>query len=392
MSRPSHRSAAAEASAADRASAESAEGQEPDSEFDPVFGPGFPDPFEAVATLTVPPPSAVDIERAMTDGRRARRKRAVGVTSTVAAGLAACCVAVLVTTGNGGAARPETTDSALSVTGTNPFVVGARFGWLPEGVAQDSWSLLHGALWISADNNYSTSSGGQQIGIELSLFPAGSGEQSALATINADAGTVRGVKVQPVTALAQPSINGRPAYTLTNPIPIAPDVRQVTLLWQLANGRWAELSDDVQNTTGSGADTDAAELLAQARHAAETVTPDASGTPLPFSISGLPSGAQVTSYSLVRQSASPTDWVTAIGVEVAGVSLVYDEGPVGEVLPMTLGPTKCTTHNGLEACVTLASGSLSSGFPAGGLQALADDVSLRSPSQTTWTMDAFSDY
>jgi hypothetical protein len=86
-------------------------------------------------------------------------------------------------------------------------------------------------------------------------------------------------------------------------------------------------------------------------------------------------------------TSAPFSWNTDIGIEVAGVTLVYDEGPIGEVLPATLGPTKCTTHSGLEACVTLASGQLSNRFPAGGLQALADDVGLRGTAQTTWTTD-----
>lgn len=372
-------------------SAEPTAGQSPDIEFEELFGPGFPDPFEDIATLAVPPPSAVDIERAMTEGRRARRRRTAGVTSTVAAGLAACCVAALVTAGNG-AARPETTDSALSITGTDPFVVGARFGWLPDGVEQTSSSLLQGSLWLSADNVHSIGrSAAPQIDISLNLFPAGSSEQSALDTIASDTGTATGIKAQ-ITALAQPSINGRDAYLVTDPMPVAPSVRAVMLLWQMINGRWAELSEGVVTTTGGAPGIDATTLAAQTRHVAEAVTPDASGTALPLSITGLPSGSRITSYNLVRQNDLPTGWTTAIGVEVAGVELAYDEGPIGAVLPTTLGPTKCTTHNGLEACVTLASGLLSNGFPAGGLQALANDISLRSPAQSTWTTDVFPDY
>jgi hypothetical protein len=132
--------------------------------------------------------------------------------------------------------------------------------------------------------------------------------------------------------------------------------------------------------------------MAQARRVAETVTPDASGSALPLSITGLPSGALITSYSLARQDASPTSWNAEIGIEVAGVTLVYDEGPVGEVLPVTIGPSKCTTASGLEACVTLASGKLSGRFPTGGLQALADDVSLRGLAPASWTTDVFPDY
>lgn len=368
--------------------------QSSDIESEPVFGPGFPDPFEQFATRTVPPPSTVDIERAMTDGRRTRRKRAVGVTGAVAAGLTACCVAALVTTTSGsGTVHSDTAATTLPVTGTDPFTVGARFGWLPEGVEQDSSSLLHGALWLAADNTHSTGQGSEpEIEFSLRPFPTGSTEQSALAAIASDAGATPTATAHRVTAQAQPPINARPAYTVTDPMPTASNVGEVTLLWQMSNGRWAELSEVVLSGAADTTSSDTNALTAQARHVAETVTPDATGTALPFSISGLPSGAQITFYSLGRQNASPTSWNTDIDIAVAGANLVYDEGPVGAVLPSTLGPTKCTTHNGLEACVTLASGKLSHSFPVPSLQALADDVALRGPAQTTWTRDVFPDH
>jgi hypothetical protein len=111
-------------------------------------------------------------------------------------------------------------------------------------------------------------------------------------------------------------------------MPTPSNVGEVTLLWQMSNGRRAELSELVLTGTTN---IDATVLAAQERHVAETVTPDATGTALPFSISGLPSGA-------------------------------------------------------------LSAGHLSHSFPATSLQALADDVALRGPAQTTWTRNVFPDY
>lgn len=377
MSRPSHRPAAS--------------GAEPpsDTESVPAFGLGIPDSFETFATDAAPPPCAVDIGRAMTEGRRARRRRAARVTSGAALGLAVVCVVALVT-GGSGAARPRAVDSAaatLPITGTNPFVVGARFGWLPDGVDQDSASLFHGALWLAADSSSSSASrsGGSDIGLSLRTFPAGFSEQSALAESATPA-----TEGSRFTARPQAPIDGRPAYALTatGSPRTAPGFANVTLLWQMSNGRWAELAQDVSNS-GNASGTDSTGLTGQARHVAETVTPDAAGSALPFSITGLPAGGLVTFYSLARQNASPTSWNTEIDIEVAGVTIVYDEGPVGEVLPLALGPSKCTTDNGLEACVTLASGKLSDRFAPGGLQGLADDVSLRGLAPASWTKDVF---
>jgi hypothetical protein len=387
MSRPAQRSATSAESTA------SAAGQASDAEeFESLFGPGFPDPLEEIATRAVPPPSMVDIGRAMAEGRRTRRRRAAGVTGTVGAGLAACCVAVLATGGNG-TVRSDVADPALPIANTDPFTVGARFGWLPDGVEQDSSRLLRGALWLSAANTSSTGHGdGSETEFSLRPFPMGSSEQSALAAIASDAGVPPTAAASRVTARAQPPIDARPAYTVTDPMPIASNAREVTLLWQLGNGRWAELSEAVLAGTADSTGIDASALTAQARHVAETVTPDASGTALPFSIAGLPSGAVITSYSLGRQDASPSGWSTDIGIAVAGVTLYYNEGPVGEVLAATLGPTKCTTLDDLEACVTLTSGRLSDRFPAGGLQALADDIGLRGAARAGWTTDVFPDY
>ncbi|HEX4790014.1 MAG TPA: hypothetical protein VH372_16225, partial [Actinospica sp.] len=238
-----------------------------------AFGLRLPDPFGAIATDSVPPPCAVDIERAVTEGKRARRKRAVGVTSGAAGALAAICVAALVA-GGSGPARPEAADSAtLPITGADPFIVGARFGWLPDGVDQDSSSLFRGGLWLAADSGSSVSGtsvsggGGPEIGLSLRTFPSGFSEQAALAESATPA-----TEARRVTASPQPPIDGRPAYAITETnsksntstdtskdtasasAPTAQGFQSVTLLWQLSNGRWAEL---VQNV-------------------AETVTPDAS--------------------------------------------------------------------------------------------------------------------
>jgi hypothetical protein len=157
----------------------------------------------------------------------------------------------------------------------------------------------------------------------------------------------------------------------------------------MSNGRWAQLVENFNNGK-TGTDTDA--LTAQARHVAETVTPDATGTPLPMSVTGLPSGGQITYYNLTRWTDMPNDWAASFDVKVAGVTLVYDEGLVGQIMPAAIGPSKCIIHGDLEGCVTLSSGHLSGAFPAGGLQALANDVNLRTPDKTTWTTDVFPDY
>lgn len=332
--------------------------------------------FDAINIASVPPPSGVDIARAMSDGKRVRRNRALGVTGGVAAGVAAVCVAGLVASG-GGAVHTQTADPALRITSTNPFVVGARYGWLPSGVVQDGSSLFNGAFRLTAG-----STSGADLGFSLRTFPSGSTEQSALDAIATDDGPN-----QRVTPWVQEPIDGKPAYVVTDSMPINANVGEVTLLWQMSNGQWAELFGSM--TTGTVGATD---LMTQARHVAETVTPDATGAALPFSITGLPSDARITDYTLGPQNDSSTSWTAQIGIEASGIALVYDVGPNGDVLPMTFGPTKCTIRNGLEACVTWQSGHLSSSFPASRLQALADDVSLRSPDQATWTTDVFPDH
>jgi hypothetical protein len=333
--------------------------------------------FDDINIASVPPPSTVDIARAMSDGRRLRRNRALGVTGGVAAGLAAVCAAGLVVSG-GGSAKTQAADSGLRITNTNPFVVGARYGWLPAGVEQDGSSLLFGAFRLTADSASST----PDTALSLRTFPSGTSEQSALVAIAADEGPSNSVTVD-----TESPIDGKPAYSVTNSTPIASTVQVVTLLWQMSNGRWAELYESVSNSSAV-----ATEVMAQARHVAEAVTPDTTGAALPFSIKGLPADAQINSYSSGLQDTSTTVWTAQIGIVTGGITLVYDVGPDGDVLPMTLGPTKCTDRNGLEACVTWSNGHLSGSFPASRLQALADDVSLRSPDQATWTTDVFPDH
>lgn len=392
MSRPVHDLTASAGGDARRASAAGA------------AEPGFLDPLEAIAARSVPP-STVDIGRAMVEGRHARRKRALGVVGGSATGLLALSLATVLAVGHGspvsahrapltvGSTLPHSasTDAPLPLNGADPFVVGARFGWLPDGVEQDSSYLTRGVLWLDANDffeNGGGANGRSETDVSLRTFAAGQTEQSSLASIVADDPYLSLIKATTITAQAQPPINGKPSYALSRMSPTAAGDETVALLWQMSNDRWAELTMSVSGAAGGSGSTT---LSAEARHVAETVAPDATGVALPLSIAGLPSGSVISAYDFERENTSPTGWNADISVSVAGADLVYNEGPVGAVTPTTLGPSRCVTGNGLEACVSLpAAQHLPAQLAAGGLPALADDVTLRGLSPATWTTDVFA--
>lgn len=385
----------------------------------------LPDRLDAIATRPSPP-SAVNVSLAMADGRRFKRKRQFGVMSWSIVGLLVLSLGALATahsarstltlassapnvgtgTGSSAAAGPSSNQSseefgpaassadgsvraAPSLDSTDPFTVGAKFGWLPSGFASTKATLTNDAVTLVASSSPLAS--GASDTISLSTFPVGWSEQTILDAIGSGAiATTAPTPTSFPTPVSSPTpveaINGHAAYQVRSS-PTRAATRATTLLWQLADATWAQIEAQFPVATP------AADEESELRHVAETVVPDPTPLALPMHITGLPSYATAN----ILEVAYPTTvtnaaWSVEVGLIVDRAYLVYDIGPAGRATPtFATDPRACVMQNGIEGCVTFVSGELSSSLQnAGGVQALARAITLRGPSPSTWTTDVFA--
>lgn len=318
------------------------------------------------------PPSTVDVARAIAEGRHERRRRAVGMVAWSVAGVAVVAAFTGIAFSAGqlhGTPAATLTDTKLTITGPDPFVVGAGFGWLPSGVDYFHYALVNGGLQEVALTPYSPLHFGAMPIFSLKSYLD---EEHAQNGIEGDVAnmlypTDPGKRVT-LTESAAAQINGAPAYWITSRAFASGDA---AMLFRLPDGRWADV-------LGQRLGPDAQSV---ARHVAETVTAVSKPIALPLRISGLPKGTQIASFTF-----DPEEVSARFSFKIDGTNLDIDAGSPGFVDNVHL--RTCKSANTLEVCM----GTTGPALPPvihGGLQGLADGTTLMSAAPSAWTTDVF---
>lgn len=340
---------------------------------------------ERLETLTASPPvPAFDVDRAIAEGLRGRRRRTFVALSWSIALLLACSVGVAVGVGHVAGSGPATvtapTDTAFPEN--DPIQVGAEFGWLPSGMkAADNYALG----WISSDDGAwqaaRTSSGATEL-VDLRTLSADLNAQQAAAVMGAGLGPG-------AAPVAQASINGRPAYWVVAKDTPA-NVRNATMIWRLSDGRWGGLWE-TSLPAGESADI--------MRHIAETVTPGSTPQSMPMRLSGLPKGTTVDAGGFQRPgSLTGSPWQASLSIRYGDRDFDFVVALPGYAdlygARMSNGGTlavdrpECETVNGLEACVSAQGNySVPTALSKDGLKGLLKHLTLMGPDPSTWTTD-----
>lgn len=313
-------------------------------------------------------PSTVDVDRAMLDGLRGRRRRAAVAFSLCATVAVACSAALLAGVGSGTGPGPKRTTVVASPEVTfpadDPFQVGAEFGWLPSGMeAQDSymlgWVTYGDAAWQVA-----WTTGNDNTGVYLRTMPANWTAQQAAAMF-----------APKPTAVSQAPVNGRPAYWLVDANAPAKSAN-IRMIWRLPDGRWGALEYY---------GTPTAETM---RHIAETVTEGSTPQAMPLRITGLPKGASIDAGGFWQSPSEPGDWQATLGIDYGTMYFTVTVTPPGFAgLPGSHPANSvCETRHGLKACVApngafTVPGQLSDD----GLKGLLAYVTLMGPDRKSWT-------
>lgn len=323
------------------------------------------------------PPTAIDVERAMSEGLRVRRRR-VRTGFGLSAFLVLACAAGLVVgaghaDGSGTRRTPLVSTPEVTFPADDPFQVGAQFGWLPSDIkARDQYSL---GLWsrdLAAWQTASTDDGSQWI--SLRTAPANLSVQQAVALM-ADVGSD---PAPDVTSLAQ--INGRPAYSVVTRDPHA-TLKNGNVLWRLPDGRWGLLMSYQMPASDS---------LPTLWHVAETVTEGSTPQAMPLRITGLPKGASIDAGQLWQPVGERDEWYADLDISYRDeffrvmVTAPGFAGPAGSEPSGAV----CETRNGLKACVSPEGEA----FPVpaqlsdNGLEGLFRYVTLMGADRKSWTV------
>jgi hypothetical protein len=212
----------------------------------------------------------VDIGRARARGRRFLRLRR----AAAAAGSAAMIVVVVLTAAIAGrtpTVRLSHGPAAPAAAATHPdqLIQTASFGWLPDGLAADSFVAdSQNRPYFEAD------AGTAGTGPVIMLTDYGRGPQPALPDLPG------GV---PAALIPAARIHGRAAYWVTAPAAGANAQLNFELRWQYGPHRWADLQ-------ASGlAPASVTDITSTAYRIAETATfGEHSALTLPFGVAGIP--------------------------------------------------------------------------------------------------------
>jgi hypothetical protein len=364
--------------------------------FDPAPGAASATLASRLETLASAPqpPSGVDVDRAIAEGRAGRRRRTAGVLSSCAASLAAVSVVAAVAVNHTGTAdrtvageSPVATATASYYPGQNaivllgnsvdPLVPGARFGWLP-GTDPDllqSVVVGEGAVWMHA-----AAGGGDAEDFRMATFTGAQTADGAIGVLRSG---------WPYLITGQTTIDSQDAFWLELNGKSAADtaaapVTTLALVWLQPSGRWAILTD-----TGSG--LTAATMRQHMLHVAQSATPDFTPIALPLHLGRVPAGDGLSDLQYVPDSAAGrTDWSLDFTLWGPSYSLVYDVGPAGTVDPVTLGPSRCKTTAGTQLCITMEAGAYSKTAAANGvLDTALADATPTGGQPSTWTTDVF---
>ncbi|MEV4560534.1 hypothetical protein AB0K51_26550 [Kitasatospora sp. NPDC049285] len=308
------------------------------------------------------PPSSVDPLRAVRRGRSAVRQRRWTVLGAVAAVVVASGSFAVLHRGSAtgsapiGPVAPNSTHSsptapftalpdptptgpaaAVPTIGRAALTVQARFGWLPDAVAEVEFS----ATRVGVQTTASTGPGHSTQHYSLQVFPAGVNPDEAPTFADGS----HGVRV------AAPQVNGREAYWLQKDRPDGWPRATDVLRFRLADGRWAEL-----DTEGlEDADRQAVPL-----RIAAGVLVGAYAVPMPASMASLPPSAVLVAASITAPRNGGGWWTASLGFQEQGshyVSVyVTPDGPnPGAGSPSTdpsagSHPQACSSGGGLKWC------------------------------------------
>ena len=333
------------------------------------------DQFDSVFTESAPP-STIDAGRAVAAGRtilrRRRRLATVAVAATTA--LAGALVAVA-PTGHGGSTAATGASSSALLSGPDPLVVPGDFGWLPANAQNIEYTFAPG-------QQVATVAKGSGAGNTLASLPAmlwlttyPPGQTPALGTFATGARQLR---------VDAPPVNGRTAYWITATASDPTNGGDTYLVWQTAQGQWAEL-----NGYYLGNDPIEATML----RVAAGVTVGAVQVPLPISINGLPASAVTNEIDAQRPSARDAAWqdelIFAVGGSYVSIT-VHAAGATATPAATGPGTGSVTTpvcdpnRNGLAICVTVSDGAANPPLP-GGLPGLLKSITSLGPDPKNWT-------
>ncbi|MFF2080954.1 hypothetical protein ACFVXG_40075 [Kitasatospora sp. NPDC058162] len=322
------------------------------------------------------PPPGFDPAASITAGRTRlrRRRRAVAAALATATACAVTAVLLLAPGGGGGsdtrlvpAAPPRGKHLTAPATPpptigspTDPLVAGGTFGWLPGGPdAEPTFG------YSAADGSVVT----------RATLPGTAGTLELIVHPDTSEPALRADAQQKQERVPAATVNGRTAYWVTDPTHPTFDSGRRILRWQTASGHWAQL---LSNRPRGAEPTD--EVLLRVAAAVEVVDQP---VPLPFWLSGLPTGTRPTSAELTWPTPGKP-WVATLGLTSGEMGFGIIVTPVGSP-PYGKTDQKCRTEQGLRICATVESDSLPLTDRLGGLESLAAAVHVTGVEQKTWT-------
>ncbi|MFI8086511.1 hypothetical protein ACIF6L_37675 [Kitasatospora sp. NPDC086009] len=322
------------------------------------------------------PPSAVDTAWAVVRGRsRLRRRRGAAWGAAAAVTAAAVLGGSLLTRPAGGTATPEAPGTLVAAsspqvssaarTGTDPFFTEARFGWLPDSLNAAGGIGYGYADALGAEHTSAKvwTKGQSTPNLSLSLAPG-----------NAEPAHV-GRHTVPA-----PPVDGRSAHWLVsdNPLPVDP----VTLSWETASGRWAQL--DAYAPKEARPEETLLRIAAGARFGRTDL-------PLPVYLTGLPAAFKVSAVSLLRPSAVIDEpWRVSLALTAEKLSvdvMVQPETAEPAVAPPGADPRECEVDKGVRICVSTRSGANPALEAIGGLPGLLAKIRSVGADEGAWTVD-----
>jgi hypothetical protein len=312
------------------------------------------------------PASTVDIGRARTDGRR---RLAAARLAPLGGGVAvvAACALLVGTLGGGSPAKPgapaTSPTNSHELTGTDPLVAVAAFGYLPDGyrVTSADSSTGYGPS-VSAAPRQAPEKIGEHMPASNGLMLSQSPTQP---------------KFPAYERLTPTTVKGaQKAYIVVNPgdSPQIPD--DLSLIWQTSSGSWFILGGDYA--------IHGAQLVALLTKVAENVTTPGDPVPLPFHIEGLPKGVTEIAASLHVPD------IAGVGPDIqAGVSY-HTGGPAAQDAYFSVSvmaaqgmsaPTPNSTYPAIgdpsASTTAQPSGGQSTPYRPGSTQACKDSKGLR---------------
>ncbi|RKT17632.1 hypothetical protein BX285_2013 [Streptomyces sp. 1114.5] len=332
------------------------------------------DRLTALAEEPAPPPT-FDPAASIARGRSRLRRRRAALLGAVAAVTAAVVTTTLLLPSGGGA--PATTRLVPAGRGeagtpappaapavpvgsaTDPLVVRATFGWLPE--------------WLDPVTGISHTATGTDV-VTSAAQPGPSGRRIELLVFqDAAEPSLSQSATQKQEKQPAPQVNGRTAYWVVDPTHPTYDGRRL-LRWQTSSGRWAQLLSNRSSTEVPD------EVLLRV---AADVKVGEKPVPLPFWLSGLPEGVRPTEAVLSRPG-NGQPWSAGLAFSGGGMTAGIIVAPAG---PLSYGKyaTKCREEQGLQVCATAESDSVPLVERFGGLEAMTGLVHLTGAAESTWT-------